>query len=146
MKLSFRDFVRLFEANIPPVPQGVDPMYWEKDWFRNDWLSKHPEYQQQQPTTAPIQNAPQARLVGSRPATFGAKQPAAKVLTPTAQQQQQPDTRYTKVPQDVYDKWKFEYDKLPANISQWFNDQRFKWQLIGKNYRWVPPPSAGLRL
>jgi len=43
---SFREFIRLYEAEIP-APPGVDADYWNKEWFRNHWLSQNPDYLKQ---------------------------------------------------------------------------------------------------
>jgi hypothetical protein len=81
MKLSFREFVAYFEAEIPPVPPNVRPEDWNDEVYRNNWLRYNPKYLQQiQQQSQPVQQQPQG-MVGAR--SGFAPRAAARVLTPT---------------------------------------------------------------
>jgi hypothetical protein len=142
MILSFKDFFEALEAEeVPPVPQGVDPDMWKFKAYRvaygQEQAAKALGPTATAPAAQPIPGAPPARLGGSRLGGFGARQAQAPQ-----------DTRYTKVSQDVYDKWKYEYDRLPQDILKWFTDQGFRWgSFSGRQgtHRWLPPANYGLR-
>jgi len=126
--MTFWEYLKLCETEIP-LPPGVDPEMWANPTFQKSWLIQHPEYLQSQ---QPVQQQPVQQPMNK----FAAR--VLKQGTPGIPQ----DTRYTKVPTSVYNKWKHEYDRLPQDILKWFSDQGFRWGSIsGKpgTYRWMPP-------
>lgn len=130
---TFREFVRMIEAD-EPAPPGVDPEMWAaasdrmKAWLRSQAIqsTQQPAVQSQQSAVL-SQPKVAARALGSRlQGTPGVPE----------------DTRYTKVPEPFYNRWKHEYDRLPRDVLKWFTDQGFRWNSISARpgtYRWMPP-------